>query len=78
MMARVDNVFRSPNQERINTFIGLVHGRTFYNFQVEACPIGGEFQINVTSNRPKTTFKELHSALTSFLATELVNAYYKF
>lgn len=67
-MARADNVLRLHSQEHINRFVQLVEGKTFYNFHVEVCPIGGEFQINVTSNREKTSHRELQSALMSFLA----------
>lgn len=77
-MARVDNVFRTHSQERINAFKDAVQGQTFYNFQVEACPIGGEWQINVISQREKTSHKELASNLMSFLATELVKTKVKF
>ena len=71
-MARADNVLRLHSQEHIDRFIKLVEGQTFYNFHVEVCPIGGEFQIDVISNREKTSHRELQGALMSFLAFNLI------
>ncbi len=72
-MARVDNILRLSNESYVNRFVQLVEGQTFYNFHVEVCPVDGEFQINVISNREKTSFRELQGALLSFLAFKTIS-----
>jgi len=49
-------------------FVDNLQGRTMMSFIVEVCPVGGSFDVVVTTRRPETSEEELMDALLSVLS----------
>ena len=65
------NVARVINKSRAEKFTQMIEGQSFMNLQVEVCPDGGEFAVNVTTMRPDTTETEVMEMVMGIMFFEM-------
>lgn len=62
-------------RERAQPLIDALQDQTYMKLQVQLCPIGGSFDVNVTTMRPDTTEKELTEMVLMVLSNEVCHIY---
>jgi hypothetical protein len=61
---KIHNVIRAEEAEPLM----YLKGQSYLNLNVELCPVGGSFDVNVTTLHPKATKAELTAMVLGILA----------
>jgi len=59
------------DQEAAKRFSAKLSGKTYMDLIVEVCPFNGSLLVNVGTDRPRTTKKDLTEMVLSLMASEL-------
>lgn len=62
-------------RERAQPLIDALEGQTYMKLRVELCPVGGSFDVNVTTRRADTSEKELTEMVLMVLSSEVCHIY---
>lgn len=62
-------------RERAQPLIDALQNQTYMKFRVEVCPVGGSFDVNVTTLRHGTSEKELTDMVLLVLSNEVCGIY---